>query len=254
MTLHQFGLSANAGIFVVAAVLEWTAGFHITRYTEVISERTGLDQAFVGLLLLVGVTSLPELVVAITLAVPGRRRSPSTVCSAESPCRSLSWPLPMRKSAGALTSVTPDPVVFIQGRLKIVLLSIMAAAIMAAAITVGDISALGVALRTWLLCTVAAANTVVLAITQCRKPSTANDAETDSSEEDQEQRAGKEAPEDREKPLSWVLTRTAIAGAVVIGASYLLSRRTADALADQTGLAESSAAPCSWRSPPRCRR
>lgn len=230
----QFGLFANIAIFAVAAVLVWVAGSRITRYANVISEKTGVGQAFVGLLLLGGVTSLPELAVAITSVV-----AESPALAVNSVLGGIAMQVAILAFADALigrralTSVIPDPVVFIQGGLKILLLSIVAAAIM-----VGDIPVFGVGLWMWLLFAVAAASMWVLATSQGRKPWTANDAETESGEEEQEQKARKEAAEDRDKPLSWALTRTAIAGAVIVAAGYLLSR-TADALADQTGLGES---------------
>ena len=47
------------------------SGVRITRYANVISVRTGMGQALVGMLLLGGVTSLPEVAVAI-VPTPGR--------------------------------------------------------------------------------------------------------------------------------------------------------------------------------------
>lgn len=230
----QFGILANVAIFVVAAALVWIAGSRITRYANVISQKTGIGQAFIGLLLLGGVTSLPELAVAITSAV------------AESPALAVNGLLggiamqvailafaDVLIGRKALTSVIPDPVIFIQGGLKILLLSIVAAAIM-----VGDRPVFGAGLWMWLLLAVAAVSMWVLAKSQGRKPWTANDAQTETGEAEQQQKAKEKAAEDKEKPLSWALTRSAIAGAVIIAAGYVLSR-TADALADQTGLGES---------------
>jgi cation:H+ antiporter len=48
----------NALIFAVAAACVRFAGSKLAEYADVIAERTGLGRAFVGLLLLAGVTSL----------------------------------------------------------------------------------------------------------------------------------------------------------------------------------------------------
>jgi cation:H+ antiporter len=56
----------------LAAVVAWS-GVYLTRFGDVIAERTGLGRTLVGLVLMAGATSLPELAVdcsAVTMAVP----------------------------------------------------------------------------------------------------------------------------------------------------------------------------------------
>lgn len=60
----------NLAVFAAAAVV-WLAGTKVSRYANTISERTGLGKAFVGLLLLGGVTSLPEVATVTTASLGG---------------------------------------------------------------------------------------------------------------------------------------------------------------------------------------
>lgn len=52
--------------FSICAVLIGAAGFQLSRYGDIIAQRTGLSGSWVGLALLATVTSLPELVTGIT--------------------------------------------------------------------------------------------------------------------------------------------------------------------------------------------
>lgn len=52
--------------FAICAVLIGVAGFQLSRYGDIIAQRTGLTGSWVGLALLATVTSLPELVTGIT--------------------------------------------------------------------------------------------------------------------------------------------------------------------------------------------
>ncbi|MEK7328967.1 MAG: sodium:calcium antiporter, partial [Chloroflexota bacterium] len=52
--------------FVVCAVLIITVSTVLSRYGDVLAEKTGLGQAWVGAILLAGVTSLPELVSGVS--------------------------------------------------------------------------------------------------------------------------------------------------------------------------------------------
>ncbi|HEX6155764.1 MAG TPA: hypothetical protein VFZ54_07055, partial [Burkholderiales bacterium] len=64
-------LGLALGIFAAAAAVVWFAGTRIAGYADQIAEKTGLGRELLGLLLLGGVTSLPELAVASTAAVAG---------------------------------------------------------------------------------------------------------------------------------------------------------------------------------------
>ncbi|WP_231602756.1 hypothetical protein [Neorhodopirellula pilleata] len=61
-------LPINFGVFSVGAVLVWLAGTKLSKYVDLIADRTGLGKAFAGALLLGGATSLPELATTLTAA------------------------------------------------------------------------------------------------------------------------------------------------------------------------------------------
>jgi cation:H+ antiporter len=69
MTLLSFDaypLWLNGLVFLLSAGTIWFAGVRLERDADVISERTGLGQAFTGMLLLAGATSLPEVATTVT--------------------------------------------------------------------------------------------------------------------------------------------------------------------------------------------
>src|SRR5687767_12747795 len=64
--LEGLPLPANTAVFAAAAALLWIAGTRIARYADAIAEKTGLGREVLGIVLLGGVTSLPEMAVAST--------------------------------------------------------------------------------------------------------------------------------------------------------------------------------------------
>lgn len=52
--------------FVVCVALIWAAGARLSRYGDVIAEKTGLGRAWIGVIALATVTSLPELVTGVS--------------------------------------------------------------------------------------------------------------------------------------------------------------------------------------------
>ena len=66
MSFESYSLPLNALIFAFSAAVIWVAGTYLEKYAGAISDRTGLGQAFTGLLLLSTATSLPEVATTIT--------------------------------------------------------------------------------------------------------------------------------------------------------------------------------------------
>jgi hypothetical protein len=58
----------------LAAALVWIPGVKLTGYAKTIADRTGADQAFVGILLLGAVVSLPEMATTVSAAALGDAR------------------------------------------------------------------------------------------------------------------------------------------------------------------------------------
>lgn len=66
MTFSSYPLWLNALLFLIASALIWGAGTRLERHADTIAERTGLGQAFTGMLLLSAATSLPEVATTVT--------------------------------------------------------------------------------------------------------------------------------------------------------------------------------------------
>jgi cation:H+ antiporter len=226
------GLAANLAIFAAAAVIVWTAGVRITGYANVISVRTGLGQALVGMLLLGVVTSLPEVAVAVSAAAHGEAAlAVNSVLGGIAMQVAILAVADMAIGKKALTAVIPDPVVFLQAAFKVFLLSVVASAIV-----VGDVAVLGVGLWMWLLLLLAGFAVWTLAHAKARRPWRVVD---DQDLEGQEKRhAEKAAQHDASQGLRSTVGKAAVAAAVIVAAGYVLSR-TGGAIAEQTGLGES---------------
>jgi cation:H+ antiporter len=72
LSFDAYPLWLNALVFLLSGGTIWFAGVRLERYADTISERTGLGQAFTGMLLLAGATSLPELSTTIAASRNGR--------------------------------------------------------------------------------------------------------------------------------------------------------------------------------------
>jgi cation:H+ antiporter len=69
--MHALPLRALVAAFIAASAVVWVAGIRLSVYTEAVADRTGLGQAFLGALLLGGVTSLPEAATTISASIIG---------------------------------------------------------------------------------------------------------------------------------------------------------------------------------------
>lgn len=228
----ELALAANLAIFAAAAVVVWMAGVRITRYANVISVRTGLGQALVGMLLLGFVTSLPEVAVAVSAAAHGEAAlAVNSVLGGIAMQVGILAVADMAIGRKALTAVVPNPVVFLQAAFKVFLLSIVASAIV-----VGDVAVLGVGLWMWLLLLLFGFAVWTLASAKGRRPWRIVD---DNDLEGQEKRhAEKEAERDASQGLRSAIAKAVVAAIVIVAAGYVLSL-TGDAIAEQTGLGES---------------
>ncbi|QEG01320.1 putative calcium/sodium:proton antiporter [Stieleria maiorica] len=71
MSFEDYSIGANLSVFAVGALLVWGAGTKLSKYVDLIADRTGLGKAFAGALLLGGATSLPELATTLTASSSG---------------------------------------------------------------------------------------------------------------------------------------------------------------------------------------
>lgn len=124
-------------ILAIAGAVVWYAGTKITYYVDAIAQRTGIGQAFAGMLLLGGVTSLPEVATAGTAAANG-----NALLTVNDLLGSASMNLVLLAAGDlvygkdALTSMAGRPVTLMQGTLGMILLAMVGFAIASSDIVV----------------------------------------------------------------------------------------------------------------------
>ena len=163
-------LPANLAIFALMAIAVWIAGAKMAAYAEEIAERSGIGHAMAGLLLLAGVTSLPEIATSFTSAING-----DSALAVNNLLGSIAMQVAVLAVADmiyhdrALTSVVPDSIVILQGAVNVCLLSLTATA----AIT-GDVPLLSAGAWSWALAAAAVFAFRLLSKARGRKPWTPN--------------------------------------------------------------------------------
>lgn len=65
-------ITSNCVLFLLAALGIWLAGSRLPLYADAISDRKRIGKAFIGLVFLAGVTSLPEIVAILSASVAGK--------------------------------------------------------------------------------------------------------------------------------------------------------------------------------------
>ncbi|MDP8925093.1 MAG: hypothetical protein M3O34_19785, partial [Chloroflexota bacterium] len=147
-SFRDFPLWQNAALFAAAAVIIWLVGSRLAAYADVIAERTGLGRAFVGLLLLAGATSLPEVASTVSATVTGNPTlAVNNVLGSVVTQTAILAVADVLFGRGALTYFVPRPTMLLEGALLIVLL-----AIVLVGVAVADVFSLfGVSLWTALL-------------------------------------------------------------------------------------------------------
>ncbi len=225
MNFGEFPPWMTAMVFIAAAAAVWVAGTRLARYADAIAEHTGIGRAILGMILLGGVTSLPELAVAVTATHEGH-----PVLSINDVLGSAAINVVLLAVADgfigrrALTSTVPSPAVMLQGALSIGLL-----AMVAAAVTAGDRLFLGMGIWSWLMLVAYVAGVALLANSRAANQWTPTAGAPQPARDSQPEHG---------QPLSRLILLTCVAGAVIIVAGFLLARSGA-ALAEQTGLGTS---------------
>jgi cation:H+ antiporter len=226
----QLHLPGNIGLFIGAAIVVWIAGTKISRYADAISAHTGLGHALLGLLLLGGVTSLPELAVSVSAAAGGNAAlAVNNILGGVTMQVAILAVADFAIGRRALTSVVPNPVVILQGSLNILLLTLVPTAIL-----VGDVSIFGIGAWSWAILAFTICSMYMLSRSEGRQPWLATDLKEISP-------SGTGDDRDSRKPrgsFSSVLVKTIAAAAAILIAGYIISR-TAEIIAEQTGLGQS---------------
>lgn len=127
-----FPLSLLVFLFGLAAGAVWWAGTRLPRYVVALSDKTGLGQGFAGMLVLGGITSLPELATATTAAAIGAPLLAMNDILGSAAFNILLLAMAdMLIGPRPLTSVVARPVTLIQGVSGMMVLALVIAAITA---------------------------------------------------------------------------------------------------------------------------
>lgn len=223
---HALPLPVSIALFLASAGVVWIAGTQLARYADTIAEETGIGREFLGILLLGGITSLPELAVGATATLQGTPTlSVNDVLGSAAINLVILALADASTGRGALTSMQGSPVVMLQGVLGIVLMALAAAPMLA-----GDRLVLGVGAWSWLMLAVYLGAVVLLAQTHAGRAWQPSRLTAETARE-----PGADLPRGGLAPL---IRRTAAAGAAILAAGFLLAR-TGEALAERTNLGTS---------------
>jgi cation:H+ antiporter len=229
MSLLEFtaqGLLPNAIIFTVAAGFVWAAGTRLTGYLDGIANQTGIGRAFIGMLFLGGVTSLPEVAAVSTAAWTGNAAlATNNLLGSVAINVMLIAVADAVLGRDALTSVVASPATMLQGTLDIIVLALVAIAILT-----GDVAILGVGAWPVLLSLACIAGFWLSSRYSSGAPWQVTSPGGKQAEEGRAERRSDDEPR-----LSSLILKCVAAGVVILVAGYLLSR-SAEAIAESTGV------------------
>lgn len=222
--LSELPFEINVALFAVSAVVVWIAGTRLAHYADQLAERTGIARELLGLVMLGGITSLPELAVAVTATWQG-----TPLLSVSDVLGSAAINLVILAVADAfigrdaLTRVQGSSGVMLQGVLGILMMAI----IVGSYIT-GDRLLLGMGICSWLMLAVYIGSIALLARSQTGSKwiAAGHDEVTESGHPG------------GEGSLHAVILRAVYAGAAILVAGFFLAR-SGEVLAHQTGLGTS---------------
>ncbi|MEW6297620.1 MAG: sodium:calcium antiporter [Thermodesulfobacteriota bacterium] len=243
LSFHSYSLWLNALIFLFSAGLIWGAGTFLERDADALSERTGLGQAFTGLLLLSTATSLPEVTTTIT-AVAFLQNPTLAVYNLLGGVALQTGILALadwaKRRAGALTYFRPRFVLLLQGVGLLLLLQL----------TIAGITAHGrpvvVSVSVWTVAVFLVYLGTLYMTYRYRghprwTPTKADDVprEENPAANATGDRQNRSDHEDRavQRPVPRLWLRFAGASLVVLIAGWVVAQ-SADTLADQTGLGD----------------
>ncbi|MCW5659432.1 MAG: hypothetical protein KIT60_17140 [Burkholderiaceae bacterium] len=224
---RELPLIANIGAFVAAAAVVWFAGTRLARYANGIAEVTGIGREFLGLLLLGGVTSLPEIAVATTATLQG---APALSVNDVLGSAAINVVILALADAAigrdALTGVLAAPALLLQGVLGIAVLALVVAPALA-----GDVAVFGIGVWSWVL--------LVTYLIGLRLVSRSRAGQAWQPARKARKPAGDDGgASDDDASLRGLALRSAAAGAAILVAGFVLAR-SGDALAHASGLGTS---------------
>lgn len=217
----------SAAIFLVAAVVVWRAGTRLAGYADRFATATGLSGALVGLVLLGGITSLPEISTSITAAVGG-----SGDLAANNLVGGVALQLvvlavvDIRVGREALTSIVPRPDVLAYAAMNIGLLMLIAITI-----STGDVELFGTRVGAGSVLILLAYGLCLLSAAGMSRGGAWRPADSPRAAAPSE---GQDRQDDPGSPARLVML-LAVTGAVILVSGFLLTR-SGESLAERTGL------------------
>jgi cation:H+ antiporter len=226
VSFENLSVWVNASVFAVAAVIVWIAGTTLARCADEIAERTGWGREFLGILLLGGVTSLPELAVGTTATLRGvPALSIGDVLGSAAVNLVILSIADAVSGRRALTSVQGSPGLMLQGVLGVLLMTIAMVPTIA-----GDRLLFGAGLSSWAMLAVYFGSVWLIARSHASNAWRATSSSGDSKSESKGRYA--------DASMRALITRTVIAAVLILAAGFFLAR-TGESLAEQTGLGTS---------------
>ena len=213
----------NVGIFAAAAALVWIAGTRLTRDVNAIAARTGMHHAFAGMVLLGGITSLPEVANVATSSAMG-----DPALGVNNLLGSAAINVLLLALADAF--IGREPVTGIVARpstMMMASLCMLVLIVIAGAVTLGDIPVLGVGVGGVFVCAISVGSFWLATGYDKRSPWKVAG--------EQQRAAATGEDEDIRVPLRTLWLRTGLYGALIFATGYTLSQ-TGSAISDQTGI------------------
>lgn len=222
----SYPLWLNALAFLAAAGAVWIAGTCLATYADAISDLTGLGSALVGMLLLGGITSLPEIAVSVTAGLAGNAGLAVNNILGGVALQVAVIALGDAALRGrAISASVGTPTVLLQAAFSCLLLCLVVAGVV-----VGDLPLAGVGL--WSTAILGTAVLLLWLISRYKGNETWRPHP--SPQEPRRKGEGRGRPQS----LGKAIALTCVVAAVIVGAGFVLAR-SGDALAQQTGLGAS---------------
>jgi cation:H+ antiporter len=235
MDFSVYPLWLNLAIFAGVAVVVWIGGARLAEYADELAQRYHLSRALLGLFLLAGVTSLPDVSTSFTAAASGNPDlAVNNLLGSIMMQMALLAVVDLFIGKRALTAVVPDALVLLQGSFNIVLL-----ALISVAITIGDINLFGAGAWSWGLLGAAIYALIKLAAAERhRKPWVVNPEDEQVVRQQKPAEATRRKHRDNSRNL--LFSKLVISACVILGAGATVAY-TGEAIAGQSGMGQSFA-------------
>jgi cation:H+ antiporter len=230
--LEGLSPTANGAIFLVSAAAVWSAGTRLARLADALVAQTSLGHAVMGVVLLGGMTSLPEIAVAVTATLEGTPLlAVNNVIGSAAINVVILAVCDAALRRDALTSVQGSASVLLTGVVSIVLMALVAAASL-----VGDRPFAGMGVWAWVILAAYLASVRLIARPHARESwRPAKRGRRSGKQPDADARVDRD---DHGGGVRRTAVRIAGVGVVIVVAGFLLAR-SGDALAAATGLGAS---------------